>query len=49
MYIHSSIFPTGQCLCHVEFVMGIDFSVCVFAEFEAFYVFDKMSYGLCRV
>ena len=29
MYIHSSIFPTGQCLCHVEFVMGIDFSVCV--------------------
>jgi hypothetical protein len=29
--------------------MGIDFSVCVcvcvFAEFEAFYVFDKISYG----
>ena len=23
--------------------------VCVFAEFEAFYVFDKMSYGLCRL
>ena len=23
--------------------------VCAFAEFEAFYVFDKMSYGLCRL
>ena len=23
--------------------------VCAFPEFEAFFVFDKMSYGLCRV